>query len=85
MTITEIDDDAPIKKSAADEWRARAKASVQHLCDLKRHGYSPRRTELRVDRKTDRIIAMPIPSTPRRGRPKATPIVQVPLLRRRGP
>ena len=32
------------------------RASIMHLVDLKRGGYSPCRTELRIDRRTDRPI-----------------------------
>ncbi len=37
-------------------WR---RASILHLLDLKRAGYSPTRTELVVDRRSDRILAEP--------------------------
>jgi hypothetical protein len=30
------------------------RANIMHLVDLKRWGYSPRRTEMRIDRLTDR-------------------------------
>ena len=48
------------------------RASIMHLVDLKRGGYSPCRTELRIDRLTDRPIAgrgqgPPRPSLRRQG------------------
>ena len=39
------------------------RASIMHLVDLKRGGYSPCRTELRIDRLTDRPIAPPMQAT----------------------
>jgi len=34
--------------------RALRRANIMHLVDLKRGGYSPRRTEMRIERLTDR-------------------------------
>lgn len=61
------------------EWARLKRANIAHLVDLKRQGYSPRFTELVVDRKTDRIVALP----ERRPRRSPKPIVQVAMLRHR--
>ena len=43
------------------------RANIMHLVDLKRGGYSPRRTEMRIERLTDRppsisILSKRVPS-----------------------
>lgn len=52
--------DAPDAIATADarDRQREARASILHLVDLKRDGWSPCFTELRVDRR-DRIIAEP--------------------------
>ena len=44
------------------------RANIMHLVDLKRGGYSPRRTEMRIGRLTDRpqpsLDALPIGRSP---------------------
>jgi hypothetical protein len=66
------------------EFIALKRASVLHLCDLKRAGCSPKFCELTVDRRTDRVLALP-ELRPARGRPKAQPIMQPDLFRMRAP
>jgi hypothetical protein len=40
------------------------RANIMHLVDLKRGGYSPRRTEMRIGRLTDRSISILSKSVP---------------------
>jgi hypothetical protein len=46
------------------------RANIMHLVDLKRGGYSPRRTEMRIGRLTDRPLSI---SNRQRGRKHELP------------
>ncbi|WP_292529439.1 hypothetical protein [Methylocystis sp.] len=38
---------------------AHKESTILHLADLKRHGYSPRFVEMKVDRRSDKIVRLP--------------------------
>ncbi len=56
MTASDLD------HLTAKEQIALKRASLRHLLDLKIHGYSPKRTELKIDVRTDKIVRQPAPS-----------------------
>ncbi len=60
-----VADQGDFQARSLDAWK---RASILHLVDLKRAGYSPTQTELAVDQRSDRIIAEPERPKRRRGR-----------------